>query len=260
VQDDELTPGDTSVDKALKLLVLLRDEQWVTITRASESLGVARSTAHRLLTTLRAHGFAFQDPGSRAYGAGRMMIDIGIGSLQRIDLRTIARPEMEWLLDELGETIHLITLEGAQTYVLESLESRRRVRVGSRIGGSMPAHVTASGKAMLAEMDPEAVVELLGPDPLEAHTAHTITTHRALRRELDRIREQGYSTNLAENEPDLTAVAISITGIGGGRRAAIAAAGPTSRVDEAAIPTMVAAVRQAVDRVAERLRTVPVVS
>lgn len=251
--DEPIPPGDTSVDKALRLLVLLRDEQWVTITQASLELGVARSTAHRLLTTLKSHGFAFQDPGSRAYGAGRMMIDVGIGSLERIDLRAAARPEMERLVDELDETIHLITLEGGWTYVLDSIESRRRVRVSARIGGSMPAHATASGKAMLAELEPAAVRELLGPDPLVARTENTITSHRALRRELDVIRERGYATNFAENEPDLTAVAVTIPRIGRGRRATLAAAGPTSRVDDAALERMLDAVRDAVQRVAREL-------
>lgn len=252
--DEPTTAGDSSVDKALRLLVLLRDRQWVTITQASEELGVAPSTAHRLLNILRSHGFAFQDPRSRAYGAGRMMVDIGVGSLARIDLRAAARPEMERLRDELDETIHLIALEGGWTYVLDSIESRRRVRVSSRIGGSLPAHVTASGKVMLADLPPETVVELLGPDPLPARTGHTITTHRELRRELDRIRERGYAVNHAENEPDLTAVAVAIPRLDGGRRAALAAAGPSSRVDEAALERMLSAVRAAAERVSDRLR------
>lgn len=255
--DEPTTAGDSSVDKALRLLVLLRDRQWVTITQASEALGVAPSTAHRLLNILRAHGFAFQEPHSRAYGAGRMMVDIGVGSLARIDLRAAARPEMERLRDELDETIHLITLEGGWTYVLDSIESRRRVRVSSRIGGSLPAHVTASGKAMLAELPGDTVADLLGPEPLPARTERTITTYRQLRRELDEIRERGYALNLAENEPDLSAVAVAIPGLDRGRRAALAAAGPSSRVDEGAIERMVAAVRAAAQRVSERLRADP---
>jgi len=252
--DETTTAGDSSVDKALRLLVLLRDRQWVTITQASEALGVAPSTAHRLLNILRAHGFAFQDPRSRAYGAGRMMIDIGVGLLGRIDLRAAARPEMERLREELDETIHLITLEGAYTYVLDSIESQRRVRVSSRIGGSLPAHVTASGKAMLAQLPMAAVVDLLGPEPLAARTERTITTHRRLRRELDTIRELGYAVNRAENEPDLVAVAVAIPDLERGRRAALAAAGPSTRIDEAAIERMASAVRAAAQRITERLR------
>jgi IclR family acetate operon transcriptional repressor len=242
-----------SVDRALRLLSLLGEEQVLTVSSAAEKLGVARSTAHRLLQVLQQHGFALQNSASRAYGPGSALLRLGLTAVDRLELRTVARPEIEALAAETGETVHLITREEATTFVLDSVESSQAVRVSGRIGGSLPANLTAAGKVMLSRLPAQEVIRLLGPDPLSTRTPGSIQTHAQLARELDVIRERGWGTNLAENEPDLAAVAVAIRGVHGVRPAALSVAAPLVRVDDERLAEMAAMAARCAERIALRL-------
>src|SRR5262245_18116770 len=96
------------VDNALKLLWLLRDERRLTVSEVSDRLGVARSSAHRLLGMLVTHGFAQQDLATRAYMTGSGLFEIGLGALGSLVVRRVARPELQRLVGELRETVMLI--------------------------------------------------------------------------------------------------------------------------------------------------------
>jgi IclR family acetate operon transcriptional repressor len=250
---DARATGATSVDKALRLLILLSEQQSLTVSSAADHLGVARSTAHRLLAILQQHGFAFQGAASRAYGPGSSLLRVGLAAVESLELRTVSRPEIEALAIEVGETVHLITLEGSRTFVLDSLESREPVRVSSRIGGSMPVHTTAAGKALLAQLPPEQVHEIVGPDPLPVRTATTISTHAILAAQLDEIRQRGYAVNDSEHEPDIVAVAVAIPGVHGVRSSAVAVAAPANRVDPDRLAVIAAATMATAKRIGIRL-------
>lgn len=100
---------------------------------------------------LQFYGFVVQDPSTRAYSAGPALIEVGL-SVGEIDIRIRARPHLEALRDEVDETVHLAVLEGTDILFLDSVEGTRAVRVGSRVGAVMPAHLTSLGKALLAEL------------------------------------------------------------------------------------------------------------
>lgn len=243
----------TSVDKALRLVALLRDERSLSVSRAAEALAVARSTAHRLLTTLQAHGFARQDPVTKAYGPGRELIQIGLAAVAALDIRSVAHPHLVAIVGELDETVHLIALDGARTLVLDSFECSQEVRVSSRVGGLQPANCTSAGKALLARLTPEQVVALLGPDPLETMTPYSIATHAALADELAQVRALGYATNFGGNDIAAANVAVAIPSERGGYRAAITVSAPSIRLTERQIPRAVRAARAAAERIAREL-------
>ena len=139
-----------SVDSALRLLKLFRDTPRVRLSEASEHLGVALSTAHRLMAMLAYHGFVRQEAGSRAYVAGPALVEIGLAAVRELDIRRHARPVLESLAASLGETVHLAVLEGGTVRYLDAVESPRTLRVASRTGSVLAANCTASGKALLA--------------------------------------------------------------------------------------------------------------
>lgn len=236
--DKTLPEPATSVDKALRLLVLLSEQDSITVSAAAERLGVARSTAHRLLAMLQKHGFAYQDAASRAYGPGRSLLSIGLAAVDSLELRSVARPELEALASEVGETVHLIILDGDRTFVLESIESHEAVRVSSRIGGSMPANTTAAGKVLLSQLEPAQVERLMGAEPLPMRTPNSIVSHAALAAELNTVRARGFAMNNSENEPDITAVAVVIPQVRGFRSAAISVAAPSMRVTQERVTRM----------------------
>src|SRR3954447_20018320 len=142
----------TSVDNALVLLQLIGDRQALRVAEAAELLGVARSTAHRLLGALRRRGFVLQDKPNGAYRPGPVLNEIGLAAIGRIDLRVVARPVLEELSEQTQETVSLSLLEGRNVRFVDGVESPRSVRVGNRTGLVLPAHCTAAGKAILAAL------------------------------------------------------------------------------------------------------------
>src|SRR3954470_24011660 len=126
--------GHTSVDNALRLLELVGQRQALRVAEAADLLGVARSTAHRLLAALRRRGFVTQDRPNGAYRPGPALYEIGLAAVSRIDIRRVARPVLEEVQEETRETVSLAVLEGATIRFVDCVESVRSVRVGNRTG------------------------------------------------------------------------------------------------------------------------------
>ncbi len=199
-----------SVDNALKLLHLFRKQSPVRLSKASGMLGIARSTAHRLLAMLQYHGFVRQDPDTKSYLVGRALIELGIAAVQGLEVRMLARPALERLCSELDETVHLAIIDGRHVLYIDSVESARILRVGARTGIVLPAHCSSAGKALLATLTLDELRSLLENVRLEAVTPRTITRLDDLERELERVRERGYATSFEESEPGVAAVAASM--------------------------------------------------
>jgi IclR family acetate operon transcriptional repressor len=238
-----------SVDNALRLLLMFREQPTIRGADASRSIGVARSTAHRLLAMLQYHGLVEQDPESRAYHAGPALIEIGISVVREMDVRSAARPHIERLCQDVGETVHLAVLDGTEVLFIDSVESTKALRVGSRMGTRMPAHLTSLGKAMLAALPDERVRDLYPDEELAGWTAHSIVTRTELLRSLEEVRRMGYATNFGESE-EVGAVGMAVCGPAGTPRASISVSAPSPRLDDALVARIVTRLRSTVDTVA----------
>jgi DNA-binding IclR family transcriptional regulator len=201
-----------SVDNALKVLLLLHTRDSVRLTDVSQYLGVASSTAHRLLAQLLFRGFVRQDPATRSYVAGTTLDDLALAVLRRLDVRNRARPVLEKLNADLQETVHLGRLEGNRVYFIDSIESSRALRVGNRLGRAMPANCTSTGKALLATLTDDEVVALFPDEDLPTLTSHSVSTRTGLLRELAEIRTRGYATSDEESEEGVSSFAIALSG------------------------------------------------
>jgi DNA-binding IclR family transcriptional regulator len=220
-----------SIDHALRLLLMLKGQPSIRVADAADALGVARSTAHRVLGMLVYRGFAVQDPGTRAYRAGPVLVEVGMGALAQLDVRQRARPYLERVAVSTGETTSLQILVGTQARFVDSVESLNAVRVGSRVGVSLPAHVASGGKAMLACLSDEALTTLYPDEDLgTALTPATVTSRAALLKELADARAQGYAVNQGESATGLIAVGAAIRGGDGLPVAAVTTAAPATRV------------------------------
>ncbi len=220
-----------SVNNALLLLLLFREQPRVRLTDACKYLGVAHSTAHRLLAMLAHHGFVQQEPVTRAYIAGPALVEVGLAVVGSLNVREQARPMMEELAAETGETVHLGVLEGDQVRYVDAVESERALRVVARTGTLVPAHCTSLGKALLAQLTDQQVAALYptSAEPFAAQTERSITTQAKLMKEVSRTRARGYAVNTGETEDDVGSVAVAFRDFAG-RPAAIAVAAPTSRL------------------------------
>ncbi|MGW4464769.1 IclR family transcriptional regulator [Micromonospora sp. NPDC004704] len=246
--NDALTPvkGLASVDNALRLLGLLGEHQVLRVSEAADELGVARSTAHRLLAALRQRGFVIQDRPNGAYRSGPALNEIGIAAIGRIDVRRIAAPILEELRNATSETASLTLLEGNLVRFHDCVESPRAVRVGDRTGVVLPAHCTAGGKAILAGLEPHDLERRYPTRSLDGRTPSSVTTWQELTEELESIRQRGYALNFEEGETGICAVATAIPDLAGSPLAAIAVVVPASRMAsvreaEALVPHLVTA-------------------
>jgi IclR family acetate operon transcriptional repressor len=243
-----------SVDNALRLLLMFRTQNSIRVSEAGEAIGVARSTAHRLLAMLQYHGFVVQDEPSRDYRAGPALVDVGLAVVRHMDIRVQARPFLERLAADVEETVHLAVLRGPEIVFVDSVETSRAVRVGSRTGVSMPAHCTAVGKAMLSRMTSEQLHELYPSGRLKGITKNSISTRAELERELQDIRDRGYAINDAESEPDLVAIAMPVVGTGSGAVGAVTISGPLTRWNRDELAELVAPLGACVEAIEAGLR------
>jgi IclR family transcriptional regulator, acetate operon repressor len=242
-----------SVENALRLLVMLRDRPSIRVSDAGNELGVARSTAHRLLAMLHAYGLVEQDPQSRAYRTGPVLAELGLAALRQDDVLTTLHPFLQELSEKVGETTHLIVLDGANGRFVDSVESRHNLRTTSRIGVVYPAYQTSGGKALLAELDEEELRRVYPRRRLPRLSDRAPTSRDELFEELALIRKRGYATSFAAVEVGINAVAVVQRTSRGAVPAAMAISAPEQRLPESRVPELVEALRDVTERARARL-------
>lgn len=236
--DTEESPGPTypitSVDNALRLLRLVGEREQLRLSDASSYLGVAHSTAHRLLAMLVHHDFIRQDPVTKIYVAGPALLDVGLAAVHKMDIRGRARPVLERLAAQLNETVHLAVRENTRVRYLDAIESTKMLRVASRTGAVLPAHCTSVGKVLLADLSPAQLDELYPKDvPIPAQTHRSLTTRAELDAQLATTRRHGYAVNREESEDGVSSVAVAVRNGDGSAVAAISVATPANRMTTA---------------------------
>ena len=219
-----MTSGGT-VEKALDVLYCLHESSAALgVTQIGRSLGLPKSTTHRLLAALGRRGLVEQDLRGR-YRPGIALITLASGLLERDRVVVAARPVLEEQAAARGETIFLAAARAGRILVLDKEEGSGFLRAAPRVGSEIPVYATAIGKLYLA-LAPEAVS--LPDGPIHAFTPRTCLPWPALEREIARVREQGWASNLDEWISGLTGLAAPV--LQAGRLvAAVAVAGASSR-------------------------------
>jgi DNA-binding IclR family transcriptional regulator len=244
--DTGASRGVQSVATALELLDWLAIEPELGVAELGRRLGVAKSTAHRIVTTLCAKGYVQRVPETKSYRLGIRLHELGELVASRSQLRDHALPLLESLRNQTGETVHLAVPEGAQMFYVERLESYHGLRFSSRVGRLRPIHLTSSGKAVAA-FNP-AVAEAACATGFAPRTARTIRTKQQFLRCLAETRARGYAFSIEEDEPGLSSVAAPVLDHTGIARAAISVAGPVARVTGDDIGQMARRVMDAAQR------------
>jgi DNA-binding IclR family transcriptional regulator len=193
----------------------------------ARELGLPRSTTYHLLGELQSEGFVVHLPADRRWGLGVSAFELGTAYTRQAPLARLATPALARLVDDLGHTAHLAVLHGREVlYVVEERAPGRPPLV-TDVGVRLPAQLTASGRAMLAEL-PAAQVRALFPDAsafVERHgTGPSSLT--ALRRLLVDVRRRGYATEDGEITPGFASVAAAVLDHTGHPLAAVAVTYP----------------------------------
>ncbi|SDB80097.1 DNA-binding transcriptional regulator, IclR family [Raineyella antarctica] len=235
----------TSVDNALRLASMLQLEGPMRVADAAERLGVARSTAHRLLQMLVYRDFAAQREDQR-YVAGPMLAHGTTPHSGIAELRAVVLPHLRELAVATGETANLVVLVGTQARFAASVESMQALRVGDREGMAFPAHLTSGGRAILAELPPHERLRVLRQlsmgHPVAGDNSIDPIEGAAI---VERIQRLGYAVNDQETERGVTAVGVAIHGPGTEGGAAITVSMPTQRFATVHLPGIVGAMRAA---------------
>jgi DNA-binding IclR family transcriptional regulator len=219
-----------AVERALAVLDALGEAEELGTNELARRTGINASTVSRLLATLAARGFVEHVPESGRYRLGLRLLQLGNSVVERLDLRAVARPHLEALVAETGETATLSAPGEREAVTVDFAQSPASVQSVAHVGRRSVAHATATGKVLLAF----GGVELPKP-PLEVFTPRTITNLRALEREIERVRKLGYAEAVGEREEELNAVAAPVFESRGSLAAILGVQGPASRFDRAAM-------------------------
>lgn len=217
-----------SVDHALTVLEILRGEDSLGVTELADRLGVAASTAHRLLATLAERDFVTQDRNDRRYRLG----DAAQGlrrEIAAVECARLARETLIRLARATEETVNLAMLDGRSALYIACVPSRRRDAIPSRMGMRTEAHCSSAGKALLADYPQGAVDRLFPGERLTVRTEATIATKPQLARELGSVRRRGYARDVEEWECGTLALAVPVR-VRGAQRLAITVAAPRTRL------------------------------
>lgn len=225
-----------SVNRAIDIIECFAQikKEWNLI-ELSEKIDLAPSTTHRLLNTLIQRRLIEQEGKSGKYRIGSRLLLIAGSVVNNSNLKTLAHPLLLELSNQTSETVHLSILSGEDVFYLDKLESPKSISIRSRIGQTLPAHVSGVGKVLLAYLPEEQQNELLQKVELKQFTPKSITDKEKLKAHFKLIKEQGFAMDNEELEEGLICFAAPVFNLDRQQvTAAISVSGPIYRLGEQA--------------------------
>jgi IclR family acetate operon transcriptional repressor len=243
-----------SLSRALSLLnALSAHDGGLPLSEVARTVGLAISTAHRLLSTLQQEGFVRFDEERGVWIVGVQAFIVGSAFLRSRELTAVARPVMRRLMERSGETVNLAVTDRGEAIYVAQVECRKMMRAIARPGGRAMMHASGVGKALLAAMSAEEAEGIAAQHGLPGETGRTIRTIEGLRAELDLVRRRGYAVDDEENAVGLRCVAAAVYDEHAQPVAALSLSGPTARIADAMVAPLGAAVREAADDITRAL-------
>jgi IclR family acetate operon transcriptional repressor len=230
-----------SIERAFGLLETMADHGGTMgLSQLAAESGLPLPTIHRLLRTLVDLGYLRQDAGRQYVLAPRL---IRLGESSGAMLSVWAKPHLDRLVVELGESANLAMLDGDEIVYVAQAQSRRSMRMFTEVGRRVLPHCTAVGKAILAGMPEEQVHDLLRRTGMPQHTEHTITDPDAFAKALRWVDEHGYAIDDEEQEHGVRCVAVAVPDAP--TRLGLSVSGPATRMTPAVVERAVPALRDA---------------
>jgi len=245
------TGGVQSVERAVAILEILARSGEAGVTEISGELGVHKSSAFRLVSTLERGGLVEQAEDRGKYRLGVGILRLAGATTARLDVVQEARPICRRLASETGETVNIAVLSGGSALYLDQVAGAFALQSHNWVGQHIPLHATSNGKVLLSGLTAEEMVRTVASLP--TYTDSTITTRRRLRDELAEVRARGYAIAVDELEVGLTAVASPIRNAHGDVTASLSVSGPTLRLDRARVDDVLPALVGAADEISHRL-------
>ena len=237
------------IDRLSQILdVIASYDEPVSLKILSAETGLHPSTAFRILASLGEHGYVERDEAGY-YRLGIRLLQLGGRVRVSVDLRHTARPIMEELRDQIGETVNLTVREGDEVVYVERATSSRMMRVEQVVGSRAPLHVTAVGKLMLGDTGEEECLRYANRTKLPAYTRNTITDPKKLIKECSSVLASGYALDNEEAEAGVGCIGTLVHDANGLVVAGLSISAPIERRKEDWIPLVI----EAGKRISERL-------
>jgi IclR family acetate operon transcriptional repressor len=232
-----VSSNETSVGTLARGLDILglfaRQAPELSQTEMSAALGLPLPTVHRLTALLAERGYLERDPRTRRFRLGLEVARFMPALLSGLRLPELARVHVRRLAAETGETANLAVLQDSEIVYLLSESGDRLLTSQTPVGLRLPAHSTALGKCLLAQLPDETARDAAGEEPYEARTPATCTTWAELQPALERIRRDGVAQSWEDYEVGLASIAVPVAWPDGGGTAALNVSLPTSRATRA---------------------------
>lgn len=227
-----------SVTKAFQILRLLSlSEQGLGISELAKQLSMSKGTIHGITSALDEIGAVKRDPATKRFSLGYTLFELGRGAYAQIDLKEIARPIMEKLMQKTKVSVFLGILNRDHVTILDVVESARDFKITAPIGTTLPLLAAATGKAFLSSMDDARIMTIVGSKGLTKYTDKSITAPGEFFEQISKVRRLGYAIDDEEYIPGVRAVAAPISGTGHSSYA-IWAVGFKASLDDEKIETL----------------------
>ena len=247
----------SSVANSIRLLGSFSgEEDELGITTLATRLRLAKSTVHRLATTLTSSRFLEQNSETGKYRLGLALFELGALVRRRMDVANEARPKLRELLEKTGETVQLGIVDHFSVLYVYEMESRRAIRMAAAVGARAPLHCTAVGKVLLASQPQDYVKQVLDLG-LTSYTPKTITRREGVLAMLAEVSARDYATDDEESEIGLRAIASPVRNHTGTVIAAVGMAAPVQRMNKKAMQTCVPDVLATAQAISARLGYAP---
>lgn len=202
-----------SVKKAFEILEAISlSRKGAGVNKIARDLKMAKSTVHGITSILEDLGAIMRDPLTKRYTLGLTLFELGRLAYSQIDLKDLARPIMEELMEKTQESVFLGVLNGERVTILDIIESRQDLKITSPIGTTIPLLAGATGKVFLARMEEEKVKEIIRKKGFTRYTENTIIDPEKYLQEIRSVREKGYATDYEEYILGVRAVVSPIKG------------------------------------------------
>ncbi len=245
------TSGDGTVGKALEVLdQVAAYGKPVRFSDLLEASPFPKATLYRFVQTLTNQGMLSYDSERHTYALGVRLVRLAHAAWQQSSLAPIARPYVDALAHDVGETVHLAQLDHAQVLYVDKRNATTPIEMFSSAGKVGPAYCTGVGKAMLAYMDGPDLTSILDQQSYHRFTETTLASAEELRSELRDIRENGYGFDREEHEPGIICVALPILSDGGRAIGALSVTSSTDRQTLAGLERLVPRITEATTAIA----------
>ena len=242
----------STVAKTLRVLEAFSyAEPVLGVSEIARKLGMGKSSVHRALSTLLEHGYVAKTADDR-YRLGLKLHELGQLVVSGLRLHEVAHDPLERLQHETKATVHLAVMDGTDVVYIDRMESSGSTRIFSRVGRRLPAHVTSSGKCLLAFGQPEAIERVIKAG-LSRRVQRTITAPRAFRDVLAQVRVDGYAVSVEENERGMSSVGAPVFGRDGSCIVAVSLVASALTLSGEQLPRYVRLVRRSAIEMSEAM-------